>query len=258
MKHLYVLILLFITACSPVVTPSLQTSSPDSLPTKLPEQSNTPIPTISSVPTSAADQEIKGFTLTPTVSGEESNASDLTPNPIVVLSGIGDDIVELDLPEDFVGVIHVIGNEIGGEFTIRNFDLDGELIGLLVQTDEPYDGIRPLDFLNTEDTGSLEIQGEGDWVIEIIDIFEAPFLDMPGNLTQSGDYVLVLGGGVPNSALVKKDEAIGNFRILGYGRSIEVLVDTTEPVEGVISINPDIVVLEIQAQGEWSLEVMPR
>ena len=115
-----------------------------------------------------------------------------------------------------------------------------------------------MDFLNTEDTGSLEITGVGDWEVEIIEIFDAPFLEMPGNLTQSGDYVLVLGGGLPDSALVKKEEAIGNFRILGYGRSIEVLVDSTESLDGVFSINPDIVVLEIQAQGEWTLDVLPR
>ena len=77
-------------------------------------------------------------------------------------------------------------------------------------------------------------------------------------LTQSGDYVLVLGGGIPDLALVKKEMAIGNFRILGYGRSIEVLVDSTESLDGVFSINPDIVVLEIQAQGEWTLNVLPR
>jgi hypothetical protein len=204
------------------------------------------------------EEEIDPPTVTPTVLVENTSVPELTPTPVAAITGSDNEVVEMDLPSDFVGVIHVMGNEAGDEFLVRNFDRKGELIGILVSTNEYYDGIRPLDFLNTEDTGSLEITAVGDWRIEIFDIFDAPFLDMPGNLSQSGDYVLVLGGGLPESALVKKEEAIGNFRILGYGRSIDVLVDTNEPVEGVFSINPDIVVLEIQARGEWTLDVTPR
>ena len=81
---------------------------------------------------------------------------------------------------------------------------------------------------------------------------------MPGGFTQSGDYVVVLGGGAPNSAYIRKDEAMGTFRILGYGNSMQVLFDTTEPVEGIIPISADIVALEIQAKGEWTIDVTPR
>ena len=257
MKRLFVLTLLFLTACTPAVAISVPTPTSTSIPTNSPAPTRTPIPT--QLPTATQlIEESHDPPITPTESGEEVNPPELTPTPVAALSGSGDDVVEVDLPDDFVGVIHVIGNEIGEGFMVRNFDTNGELIGILVDTSDPYDGIRPLDFLNTEDTGSLEITGVGEWEVEIIEIFDAPFLDMPGNLTQSGDYVLVLGGGLPDSALVKKEEAIGNFRILGYGRSIEVLVDSTGSLDGVFSINPDIVVLEIQAQGEWTLDVLPR
>ena len=175
-----------------------------------------------------------------------------------MFSGEGNARFAVDLPGDFVGVIHVTGNAAGEEFWVKNYDKDGELIGLLVNTNETYDGIRPLDFLNTENTGEIEINAIGEWEVEITDIFEAPFLAMPGGFTQSGDYVVVLGGGLPYSAYIKKDEAKGSFRILGYGNSIEVLFDTTEPVEGIIPIGADIVALEIQAQGGGTIDENPR
>lgn len=81
---------------------------------------------------------------------------------------------------------------------------------------------------------------------------------MPNGFTRSGDYVVILGGGIPGTAYIKKDDAMGSFRILGYGNNIHILFDTTEPVEGVIPISPDIVALEIQAKGEWTMDVTPR
>ena len=51
---------------------------------------------------------------------------------------------------------------------------------------------------------------------------------------------------------------MGTFRILGYGNSMQILFDTTEPVEGIIPISADIVALEIQAKGEWTIDVTPR
>jgi hypothetical protein len=132
------------------------------------------------------------------------------------------------------------------------------LIGILVNTTEPYDGIRPLDFFTFQNTKELEVIGGGKWKINVTDIFKAPFLEMPGGFTRTGDYVVILGGGIPDTAYIKKDGAMGSFRILGYGNNIQVLFDTTEQVEGVIPISPDIVALEIQAQGEWTMDVKPR
>ena len=59
-------------------------------------------------------------------------------------------------------VIHVVGNEAGEEFKIQNFDTSGEFIGILVNTSEFYDGIRPMDLLTFQDKASLEITAEGE------------------------------------------------------------------------------------------------
>jgi hypothetical protein len=167
-------------------------------------------------------------------------------------------VVEVELPSDFVGVIHVVGNASGEAFSVENLDQQGEKIGFLVNTTRPYDGIRPLDFLSMEDTAGFEVNAVGDWEIEVFDIFDAPFLDMPGSIEGQGDYVLILGGGLPESGLIQANEAGESFRILGYGNNIAPLVDTTEPVDGTFSISPDIVALEIQAVGGWNLFVEPQ
>ena len=247
MKRLFLFTIFFLAACSPSVIPVSPT------PTSTPEPTNTASPTTTPLPTAITSPTDTPVPPTATLPAQQS-----VPSYENEFFGEGNSRFEVDFPDDFVGVIHVIGNSQGGEFTVKNHDQDGELIGILVNSTEPYDGIRPLDFVNFQNTKEIEVNAEGSWEIKITDIFNAPFLNMPGGFTQSGDYVVVLGGGAPNSAYIRKDEAMGTFRILGYGNSMQVLFDTTEPVEGIIPISADIVALEIQAKGEWTIDVTPR
>lgn len=264
MKRLIPFALLVLAACSPLATPAAPTATQPPPPTVAPPATATPPP--ASTPDPTPVPEVNDPPAAPTVppsdvSPEEANGGLVIGDaltPVAQFSGSGDARLDLNLEGDFVGVIHAISDQPADSFVVENYDKDGNLIGFLVNASAPYDGWRPLDFLNFEDSGSLQVTASGDWTIDVYDIFNAPYVFIPSRVNGNGDFVLVLSGAQPDKGFVQANESGDLFRILGYGRDVSVLVDSTEPVVGSFSIDPDILVLEIQAVGDWQLDVIPR
>ena len=201
-------------------------------PSKTPTASRTPTPTKSPTPTR-----------TPTN----------TPNPFL-LTGSGDAVVDLVKPDDLV-ILHITGNARSSFFAVSNYDGNGNQIDLLVNTTDPYDGIVPIDLLAGEDTKRLEIKARGQWTIDVLPLTAARQISVPGTITGKGDDVFLLTGQKPGTAHIVGNARSRYFGVLGYGSSKELLVNTTDAYDGVVILSSDTIVIEIKAEGDWSVEI---
>jgi hypothetical protein len=152
-------------------------------------------------------------------------------------------------------LIHITGNASSRHFAVVSRDAAGESIDLLVNTTEPYDGVRPLDFREGEHTMRLEITATGDWTIEILDLTVARRLEVPGTIEGEGDDVVWLTGGAADTARIVGNASERHFAVIAYGRGIDLLVNTTEVYDGTVIIPAGTLMLEIKATGPWTIEV---
>jgi len=203
--------------------------------TAIPKPTNTPKPT--NIPAATATP------LPPTA----------VPKP-VKLSGSGDSILDFENPFEG-GIVHISGNADAGYFGVTSFGSDGTQIDLLVNTTEPYDGFRPLDFRGGQHTVRFQVKASGKWAVEVLPLTAARKLSVPGTIEGKGDDVVALGGGKPDLAKIRGN-AIGRyFGVTGYGKYTDLLVNTTDPYEGTVILKADTVVIEVRAEGPWSIAV---
>ena len=216
-------------------------------PTATPQPTNTPGPTDTPRPTN---------TPLPTNTPRPTNTPTPPPEPIL-LTGSGDTVVDVDRG-NYAAIAHITGNAAANHFAVVNYGSDGDQIDLLVNTTEPYDGIKPLDFRESEHTTRLEVTATGDWTIEILPLIEARGFLVPGRIEGVGDDVVILTDGTPDIATITGNAAASHFAVIGYGTTADLLVNTTEPYEGTVILDPDTAVLEITGVGPWSIEVTVR
>jgi hypothetical protein len=216
-----------------------------------------PAVTTQAAPTEVAPTELPPSINTPrpTAPPTETPIPTNTPEPIV-LSGNGDSIVDSVNPFG-AAIVHITGNAGAHFFAVKNYDESGNYIDLLVNTTDPYDGVRPLDFLDGEVTTRFEVTATGEWKIEILPLSSMKVLTAPGVFDGKGDDVILVKGGVPDLAKIKGNAGARYFGVRAWSDSgRDSLVNTTDPYEGTqILPRGDFLILEIQAEGEWSIEV---
>jgi hypothetical protein len=223
------------------------------LPTDTPEPTNTPAPT--DTPTQTNTPEPTN-TPKPTNTPAPTETPTVTPTPIV-LTGTGDAIVDIDKGAE-AALVHITGNSASRFFAVVNYDNAGEQIDLLVNTTEPYDGVRPLDFRDDEHTARFEVQADGAWTIEILPLSAIEKVEVPGEISGVGDYVFALVAGTPDTATITGNASSRFFAVMGYGNGIDLLVNTTDPYEGIVLLDPETLVIDVQAVGEWTIEIEAR
>jgi hypothetical protein len=226
------------------------------VPTETPEPTNTPAPTDTPAPTNTptlTNTPEPTNTPRPTNTPTPTDTPTVTPTPIV-LTGTGDAIVDIEKGAE-PALVHIIGNSASRFFAVINYDSNGEQIDLLVNTTDPYDGVRPLDFRNDEQTARFEVQATGTWTIEVIPLLAIERVEVPGSISGVGDYVFALSGGIPDTATITGNQSERFFAVLGYGDGIDLLVNTTDPYQGVVLLDPDTLIIEVQAEGEWTIEI---
>jgi hypothetical protein len=199
------------------------------IPPNTPESTNTPEPTNTPLP--------------PTVPPEH-----------IILTGIGDSIVDINNPYE-IAIVHITGNASSRFFAVKNYGSDGIPIDLLVNTTDPYDGVRPLDFGNGEHTTRFEVSASDEWRIEVLPVSSAPVLTVPGSIDGKNDEVILVKGAKPDLAKIKGNADSRFFAVKSYGHSSDLLVNTTDPYEGTVIVSDDMVIIEIQAIGTWSIEI---
>ena len=205
------------------------------------QTTNTPPPTRTKLPTNTPAPTNTPIPPTP------------IPDPIV-LTGTGDSIVDVDNYFEFA-IAHIVGNSSGRHFAVTNYGGDGESIDLLVNTTDPYDGIKPLDFRNGEHTTRFEIKANGEWTIEILPVSYARILTVPGSIEGSGDEVFFLDGSKPDLVKITGNDEGRHFAVFSYGSSSDLLVNTTDIYSGTVIVDGDTIAIEVKANGPWTIEI---
>ena len=101
--------------------------------------------------------------------------------------------VPLAFAADQAAIARIVAN-VGARVAVESSDVAGRRIATLVDTDGPYDGLRPLNFEVGTDPTQLEIDHEGTWSIDILPLASAPEVSTPGTYEGVGDSVLVIKG----------------------------------------------------------------
>jgi hypothetical protein len=180
----------------------------------------------------------------------EEEAPEIEPEPEpepfepVVLSGSGDDIVDVDTyPMPMVATLEHDG---GQNFAVWAFNEAGDR-DLIVNTIGSYTGTRPLNFMG--DPTEFEVTASGPWTITITPLLEQPAL--ADTSSGSGDQVLFADA---SGRLTATHDGSQNFAMWAYGNTRNLLINEIGSYEGTVRL-PDAVALEIVADGTWTLDI---
>lgn len=218
-----------------------------SIPSEIPEPSKTP--KITNTPKST-------YTPRPTITRVPIKPPTFTPAP-VIFTGTGDSIIDYD--NSVPSLVHIIGNASSRYFSVTNYDVNNEYIDLLVNTTDPYDGICPLDFKDSEHTTRFQVSAEGAWTIEILPLSSMELLFIPGEISGKGDYIFTIRGGTPDIATITGNSSSRYFGVYGYSdNGLDLLVNTTDPYAGMVLLDSTTIVIEVNAHGEWAINITTR
>jgi hypothetical protein len=221
------------------------------------EEAGDPVAT----PTTGATEEVTPAETTPPEEIEqevsEEPAEPITETPDepafepIVLSGTGDDVVDVSMPTDQAGII-TLTHQGGANFAVISYDPAGNRIDLLANVIGNYNGARPVNLTGTEPVGQLEITADGPWTAEIRSLAEAR-IEVTQTFSGQGPDVVILGGDTGNAASVTHDGS-ANFAVIAWGDSRDLLVNEIGAYQGRVRIPPGTILLDIQADGGWSFD----
>jgi hypothetical protein len=181
------------------------------------------------------------------------DSSEPAPEPIE-LTGTGPSVVDID-KGNYPAIAMIEGGSSASLFSVVAHDANSDLPNSLVTALSTYKGIRPLDVEPGSLTIRLEIEAKGDWAITILPVTAAEVLTVPGTYEGEGDTVLILEG-TADTATITGGVDGSLFSVVGHGGSFpDSMVTALEPYEGKVVIEPETVLLEIVAPGEWSITV---
>lgn len=165
------------------------------------------------------------------------------------ISGTGSETVTLQAPDDLASVLHIT-HEGDAAFSVTTLDSNSETIELLVDTEGPYEGSKAINLVVGDVISSVAIVADGDWSITAtyLGALERSVDEASG----SGDAVVVMD--INNPVMTIRHDGDGDFSVFmwtfedqGYVLQESGSVDTT------VSVPVGGAVIEIEADGEWSL-----
>lgn len=166
------------------------------------------------------------------------------------VEGTGDDVIDFSIPGDEPAVAE-IAHTGSSNFAVLSYTAQGERIDLLVNTIGSYEGNRPVNFLQGEEVGELEITADGPWTITGRPLTDSPELEE--SYEGTGDEVLLYTGTASRLAITHSGES--NFVVLAWSSDDrDLLVNEIGPYEGTVRIDPSALVIEITADGAWTLQ----
>lgn len=177
------------------------------------------------------------------------------PRDPIILTGSGDDVVPVSKG---IGpaVAHITGNASGDYFGVTGYDSQQQMLDLLVNDTDPYEGIRPVDFNVGGQTAMFEVKATGAWKIELRSLGTIRSLAYGATISGSDDEVIRLLG-APKTLHIVGNSADRYFGVVGYGESWDLLANETGPYDGRVLVDPGVIVLEIQATGPWAITSEP-
>ena len=144
--------------------------------------------------------------------------------------------------------VRITGNEASSHFGVRALPTDTHL----VNTENPYHGVRSLDWDRGESTGCY-VRAAGTWTIRVLPLSAVPTFDK--SFSGEGDLVVrFVGDGT--SAHITGNQDGGYFHVRAYrAGKAHHLVNTTRPYAGSCRISNGPQYFEIQATGPWTITI---
>ncbi len=174
------------------------------------------------------------------------------PKP-VRYTGTGTKRITLRRPEAGETLVYVKGNAAGGLFLVSTFDKGGKQVGMLVNTLEPYEGVRVLDMTSFTQAHALEVQGKGAWTVELRSARSAKAFTLTAS--GRGDAVLRYEGRA-GTAAIRGGGAMGLFMVMTRANGFPTPVaSTVGTFSGSKRWPAGPVLVEVQSSGPWSIRV---
>lgn len=180
---------------------------------------------------------------------------------VIEYSGNGDQVLDINKWQGSA-LVWIQGNAGSDYFGVTSYgpgnDGPHSYYDLLVNTTEPYEGVRLVDywsFLGSEEqTTRLEVKATGSWKIEIRPLSSARTVSNHSQISGSSDEVLLVNGN-PGKATITGNAGSHYFGVKAYyGQSAmhDLLVNETDPYSGTVMFSkPNPRVLEVTASDPW-------
>lgn len=217
-------------------------------------------PDAASSPTAVAKPAAATQAAGPTASPSPATATSPTPSPVAqlpadrVYSGRGDKVLRLSKFDEQYHYIAKITHSGTSNFAVKLRGSDGEYLDLLVNEIGRYSGTRPLTF---EDyPAAMEIIASGNWKVTIQVLQKAPRWNGAA-LTSKGDNVYLVQPGTLSGLSTLKITHSGrsNFAVWAYEDSgRDLLINEIGKYSGEVLVSADTVVLEVTADGIWTIQ----
>lgn len=176
--------------------------------------------------------------------------------PDVTISGRGNKTVKVRLEPD-AAYVATITHDGDSNFMVEALDTSGRPFGLIVNAIGAYSGDRTVGVLEREVPTAIRVRADGAWKIVLRDLTKAP--------TFTGEA----SGRKPAVFLVSDAERLGgritttfsgraNFMVRGFGEDdrMGLFVNEIGRYRGTAPLPPDTRVIEVEAQGGWTLQAV--
>ena len=174
------------------------------------------------------------------------------PAPPAVFDGSGSTV--LDLGQTYSDKMLLIASNDGdSNFIIRSLSEDLSEAGYPVNEIGPIGGTYLLNENSGDTTRYLEIDAEGNWHIEVMDVSWAKHWDGSAPLVGQGSDVFVYDGG-PGLIDYSND---GDSNFIVTDQDYDLVINEIGPIAGTTTISGGPVFVTVDAEGSWSLTVRP-
>lgn len=189
-------------------------------------------------------------------SKEESSEFEWPSFESVTIAGSGDDVLVLDNPLDTFSALDVTANADGRYFSIKTLGMGGDVEDLVVTSTDPFKGTVLLEGGMNSPIAGFEIKAKGEWALTLKSIQEVPKMEATAPFVASG-YQLVR---IDETAGLTTVHVVGNadgryFSVKTHGSTRDLAIMTTDPYEGVVRVNPGTSLFEVNAIGDWVMEL---
>jgi hypothetical protein len=178
----------------------------------------------------------------------------LTDNPntrLVLLDtyqrlGSGDSIVDISASNGIPALASITHSGLSN-FAVVSYTAAGSRIDLLVNEIGDYSGVVPVSF--DQSAAELDVTADGRWQIRVSPLTSAPRFGAP--ISGSGDAIYLISGDYSRLSITHNGSS--NFAVRAYGNSTSLLVNEIGNYSGEIRLPANALVLEIVADGRWSI-----
>lgn len=176
------------------------------------------------------------------------------PQPII-LKGSGDSVVDISKWQG-VGLLKAIYNS-GSNFIVSNYDKNGSHINTTINAIGSYSGTQLIDVFDEDHTARLEIKASGPWEIDILPLSSIRHVSIPGVIQGVGDDVIFFDGNSPDLLKADASQANSNFIVhaIATDGSYDTAFNEIAPYVGTAILNNTTRIIEVTAEGPWSIEV---